>query len=278
LYAAVALPWFRALPNLFIVLVVTIAWASYLSVFDQPLERSRMRYRQIAGLVVVLLVMTAQAIGSSMSTRYTFYLYPALVALWLTGTLMIIRQWFTGVTAVLAVAVVIGGTFLVSHDFRIKHLREIDTPSFMYRLSYDEGLVRHFYMRWDYRGLAQMLDQLADEDDFVVSAAYPVFSYYSRLVDAVYVDEQSSVFHNVAVHGGTVDRWSNLPLLSNLDTLESAIAHHSSRVWLVVRTEKFRYLTPSERQILARYGQELVATSQDGYLALIEVPRSSGAE
>jgi hypothetical protein len=64
--------------------------------------------------------------------------------------------------------------FVTSNDLSIRHLLHVDSPDFLYRTGYQTRLREHFFRRWYYRSVAEVLNARAKVQDLVFTSAYPV--------------------------------------------------------------------------------------------------------
>jgi len=98
----------------------------------------------------------------------------------------------------------------------------------------------------------------------VVVNAFQSLDYYDSKVDFFYVDRADFNFASYACRYGTIDRWSNRPLLQSVDGIKSVVST-SAKTYLVTY---FARVEPLMAQ-LTRY-QPVVAWS-DGSVSVIEL-------
>jgi uncharacterized membrane protein SirB2 len=230
LITVVVRPWARAIPHLGAALLLLIGVAIY-----RTLRTSRTSdYERI--LLVVFLVLLFAA-GASQTprqeTRYVFFLYPValIIALsaiaYLAERLASHRAVATGMTAALAV-----GGFALSEDFQPRHLTSIDSAPTTFRVGLSQGVQSHLVIREDYRSISRWLQEHRTEQDVVIDGVHGLDHYYPG-INYFYVDEYSPNFPDWSCRQGTVDRWTNYPLLYSTDTVTTSIAAHA-RAFLVV--------------------------------------------
>jgi hypothetical protein len=268
LYWKVGLAWAKIFPVLGLALLVTIAAAAILALLSSA-NAEAVRYRILLGITLALLIAVGFTFQPASSTRYTYFLYPLLMILFVQGAISIARHL---VPAAGAAALAVGATvgiFLLSHDFSWRHLLFITRPEFIFRSAYDLNLSEHFYRHWDYRSVGRVLDARASPDDLVISTAYAVMPFYSRSLDFVYLSDRR--IWNVSGCKSTRDLWSNLPLIYDPARLDALIRSSSTPVWLVLPTERYWARTPIEVELLARYRDREIFRSIDGFLTLIHL-------
>jgi hypothetical protein len=203
----------------------------------------------IAALLALVLVL-ALAIGASApprhETRYAFFLYPLLVMLAVVAVAQLSELWLAG--PALRTNVAIAGTlllFVVTEDFQPRHLRNIDSHAVTFRQNMSPGLAAHYYPRSDFNTLTAWLDARVTADDIVVSGVPAVPQYYPR-TNYSYLDEQDDRYTAYACRLGTVERWTNLPLLYPMAALEPLV-QSGRRIFVV--------LYPDRQDRLIEYAQ-----------------------
>lgn len=178
--------------------------------------------------LLVLVLLMALAVGASgpprHETRYTFFLFPLLIVLALTALAMATRflpgrmRHSAAATAVAALLLFAG-----SEDFRPSHILAIDSAESNFRERLSGWQKNHLYPRYDFRQVADWLDANVETGDVVVSGV-PAIPHYYAGVDYSFLDEEDDRYFAFACRLGTVDRWSNLPLLNPTDALADVIA------------------------------------------------------
>jgi hypothetical protein len=229
LIGVVIRPWGRAVPHLGIALLALMAVAYYRAT----------RWTEATGderaILVVFLVLLLAASASHpprQETRYEFFLFPLAI---LIGVGTILGTSFklldSQAVAVGIASVVILGGFALSEDFLPRHLLYITTPEEMFRRNMNPDLQSHLVARADYRSLANWLKMHRAAGDVVVDGVHGFDHYYPDL-SYFYVEQADSNFPDWTCRRGTVERWSNLPLLSSVDQLTSSLAS-APRAYLV---------------------------------------------
>jgi hypothetical protein len=243
----VARPWARAVPVLTLGLLVLVAIAAGRAMLRPVTVTPAERIVLAVAICMLLLIGLAEA--PRLETRYSFFLYP--VALIVAITVMVRaseRVARSPAGASLLAVVLVGGSFALSEDFQPRHLVNIDSAEVNFRTHVPSRLASHYYGRSDIRAAADWLAANANQPGDVVVSGPGIASldfYYAGL-KFVYIDPHDQRLSAWACQGGTVERWSNLPLVYRAEELESRLVA-SPRSFVVIdprRVEEF----------LARFG------------------------
>lgn len=275
-YLEVLTPWSRVLPLLGAAIALVCLAAGALVALGHDRDESHLRYRLLLGVTLLLLAAAVLSRQPYVSTRYTYFLYPLLLVLFVQGLVLLGRRLRPQDPSIALPATLAAAVFATSHDFGLRHAIGVDRPEYLYRTVYGRALHEHFFRRWDYRAVAEVLNREARREDLVISAAYPVMPRYTSLLDFVYLDRSDRRIWIVSGCGGRRDLWSNLPLVFSPEVLQARIATARTPVWLVLTTEKYRARSAVEARLLARYRADEVFRSIDGNLALLRIPPGGG--
>ena len=120
--------------------------------------------------------------------------------------------------------------------------------------------------RSDSRGAAAWLAANASAPGTVVINGSPGVDYYYRKFDFAYIDQDNQRYWAYACQRGTVERWGNLPLLSNVAEVNSTIADHP-RVIIVTDTPSLKALLPQ----LDAAQPRITWVSEDGYISIVDI-------
>jgi len=255
-------PWGRAVPRLGIGLVVLLGLGLF-NVLRQD-ESGVSNERALYAVAFCLVLAACMGEAPRQETRYVFFLYPAAVVLALASIQTLIEAGLgQGADAAIAAPLLGLGVFMLSEDFQPRHLLEIDRPASVFRLDLPRQRA-HLVPRTDTRALARWLRTYADGRGDVVINAFQSLDYYDSKVDFFYVDRTDFNFASYACRYGTIDRWSNRPLLQSVDGIKSVVST-SAKTYLVTY---FARVEPLVAQ-LRRY-QPVVAWS-DGSVSVIEL-------
>jgi uncharacterized membrane protein len=220
-------PWASAVPMLGVGLLLLVS-AAVVRVLrhDEPAISDE---RAVIALFLCLLLAACASDTPRHETRYVLFLYPVavLVALTsvarLTGTLTGSKRVAAILTALLGL-----GLFMLSEDFQPRHLMTIDRPATIFRLNMTPAQQSHLVTRDNSPALAQWLRRHAEEDGDVVVSAYQSLDYYYPKTDFFYVERSDYNFESYSCRYGTVDRWSNRPLLQSAPALAALISRAST--------------------------------------------------
>jgi len=228
-------PWSQELPLLAAMLGAALAIFVLLNA-RQP--RSQL-VRSPAIIVLYMIFVAGFLHPPFVVTRYTFFLYPVILAVLLQAIKHVFRA-LEGrslrrrrTMQALAVAVAIA-CFGVAEDFNPAHLSNVTSAEATFRTGRFERFRNTWYNRDDFRGAAEYVSARADGEPIVVDENPPV-SYYLSREHVVYLERHGHRFGNVSRRRGTVDFWSGLRLLSTPKELRD-YSDSATVVWLVRRS------------------------------------------
>jgi hypothetical protein len=230
----IAMPWARTVPLLslgLLILTGICCLRACLRYADTPVAE-----RVLLGLFVILLLAAGAANPPRHETRYVFFLYPLAV---IFSILTVERALgaILGSTRIAAAAAVGAclALFALSEDFRPLHLWNIDTESVNFRIGMSSRLAGHYHPRSDVRAAALWLQDHVVRGQDIVIDSFPGVDFYYRNSDFYFVSDADGRFDAWSCKRGTVQRWSNLPMIYSYDTLATKVAS-GRRVWMVVET------------------------------------------
>ena len=266
----VAMPWGRTVPvlasGLFVLLGAALIRACWRPEQTAPAER-------VILVIFVILLMIASAVHPPRhETRYVFFLYPLAIVIALT-TLTRAARALLGQTPLAAAAAVVAclGAFALSEDFRPAHLWNIATEAINFRIGMPGRLAGHYHPRSDVRAAADWLRAHARPGEDTVINSFPAVDFYYRATNYYYVSDSDPRFEAYSCRRGTVQRWSNLPLLHNPAALEAQVAT-GRKVWLVLETERM----PQLLQQFPRSQWTLEWTSHARDISIVALQRPTG--
>src|SRR5262249_34566906 len=123
----------------------------------------------------------------------------------------------------------------LSEDFRPAHLWNIDTEAINFRLGMSGRLAGHYHPRTNVRAAADWLKAHVTPGQDIVIVSYPGVDFYYPRGDFYFVAETDPRFDVWTCSRGTVQRWSNLPMIYTYETLAAKVATRR-KVWMVVET------------------------------------------
>jgi hypothetical protein len=224
-------------------------------------------------LIAILLCATVVASASTpyRETRYSFFLYPALIVLVIAGlswlqTTLSPKLRLPGAVVPLAVLL----AFLASEDFQPRHLMAIDSYQANFRVGYPDRVVAHYYERNDHKAPGDFLRQHAQPGDAIMITEV-VLQPYLPWLDYVYLSIQDERFSNQACRQGTVERWTNVPLLYDEPAVIRALTtRDSGSTWIVVH-KKARFWHAWEQSLVEHIGTPPVFTTPDDAFEIYRV-------
>ena len=240
----VAMPWARTVPllaaGLFVLTVACCLRACLRFADTSPAERI------LLAMFVILLLAASASDPPRHETRYVFFLYPLAVIFSILSVRRAL-QAVLGPTRVAAAAAVAAclALFMLTEDFRPAHLWNIDTEAVNFRIGMGSRLAGHYHPRSDVRAAASWLREHVVPGQDIVIDSFPGVDFYYRNSDFYFVSDTDGRFEAWSCRHGTVQRWSNLPMIHSYDTLAAKVAT-GRRVWMVLETS----VLP---QVLARF-------------------------
>jgi hypothetical protein len=268
---AIARPWGRTLPFWSLCMFGALAGLAVTTVRNTAHARSPLDALLIVAVILLL------AIGASgterLETRYSFFLYPLLLILALAA-LGLATSWFASRPRPIAAGSMMSmaalACFAAGEDFQPRHLIAIDSDAINFRVGMSPALIGHYYPHNDVRGAAAWLRQNVPAQDSVLSGIPSLDQYYDRAAFTFLLDDDPR-YEAFSCHAGTLDRWTNRPLLYSAAALDE----------LVQRQRIFLVSYPSQTQLLLekarRYDWQVAKTwaSIDGGVEILSL-RSGG--
>ncbi|HVW69514.1 MAG TPA: glycosyltransferase family 39 protein [Steroidobacteraceae bacterium] len=262
-------PWARTLPVLGLALsiLLVVAFVRITRAGGGAPSAERVAF----ALFLSMLVLTALTEPPRVETRYTFFLYPlgiilALGTLWqLVPALMRGRRG----APVLAAGIALFG-FAATEDYNHRFLFDVERAASVTQAGADPNMASHLVIRPDAPAMASWLREHVTRGRDVVISGYQSLDFYYPGVDYFFVDWREESFYDWACRHGTLERWTNRPLLYTEAALESTLRPHP-RGFLVVYTDQEQRLL----QDLARYAPRVVWSSD--FVSIIELSPAAGA-
>src|SRR6185437_15770035 len=137
--------------------------------------------RTLLILTLVLILAVGAQPAPRIETRYTFFLYPLLVALSLGGLIAAIESWLGSVPVTLAVGVTLGLLlFGLSEDFQPAHVARIDSRTINFRIGMNPLVADQYFLRAQYRLGARWLSEHEHPGELVLTSIPTIDQYYHR--------------------------------------------------------------------------------------------------
>jgi hypothetical protein len=253
-------PWLLSIPLMLVVLLFGSGLALANGLFSRNYEYSGIRL--LLTIVIVSLTVIGAVTIRYTETRYSFHLYPLLVILSLFGfahfmigstkTERLVKRWAPLVFLCL---------FFLSSDFALDHMVRIGTYDANFRIGYSSARAQHYYQRFDFKSPADFVNRRAAPSDVVIMTSEVVTQYLStsnrKMNSFVYLHKTDERYKSQACDFGNLERWTGLPLLSEVGDIEAlAETNPGSRLWLVADHYALRSTLPHEYlTTVARYEQ-----------------------
>jgi hypothetical protein len=265
-------PWGKTLPVLTVGVSLLGAALAVLVISPRRLTQSAVIRTLMALLLVLMLAVGARAPGR-IETRYTFFLYPLVMALGLTGILVLVESRLGKSQTALAAGAAFGLLFFgLSEDFKPAHIAHIASWPVNFRIGMTPSEAAHYYPRSDYRMTATWLGEHARSGDEVIIGIPSLDAYYRA--NYFFLQSDDDRYDDYACRDGTEERWTNLPLLYGTDALAARVAA-GKRVLLVTYPEVAQAIAVEGRQ---RPWRELSAwISPDGGTAVTVIDPAPAA-
>ena len=265
----VARPWARAVPWLALSLLLMLVASAVRAIFKSDAS-STDRVLLIVAMTMLLLVGIAGAPRTE--TRYTFFLYPLFLVIAI-GVLMRAVEylgWRRVGGSLLGPAVVLGW-FMLTEDFQPRHLMRIDSAEIALRRDMSPARRSHYYGRGNIRATADWLrTHVSSSTELVVSGpGVTALDFYYPEIDFVYVDPSDHRLEDWSCQRGTVERWSNLPLVYKMATLETKIEAHP-RSYIVVAARQAEEFVAR----LAQFNPRIVGVTEIGSPVILLIERA----
>ncbi|MBK8970417.1 MAG: hypothetical protein IPM37_03180 [Hahellaceae bacterium] len=188
------IPWFNAMPLNSLLLFVGLGAAILLNIC-QP-ERSNAHFRIIFALLVASLLFVSLVDTIQKTTRYSFFIYPLLI-IFLSVSLSQLDRFFprhlneTSSIALLASAFVF---MVLSDDFSLKHMANINSPEYVYRTAYPLKQGNHYYPRRDFESPGTYVNEHLQPGEIVISEVTPTDLYLKKRMDYIYMPMEEHQF------------------------------------------------------------------------------------
>lgn len=220
------------------------AFLMFVSVFALIIRDRRMDLVKASAqpwfLVLYMMLVFGVFNSVSVTTRYWFFAYPMLVLSFLLALKFVIDwvvarfSYSKGSEPFIAAAALC--LFVVSDDFHAKQLLSPIDPDVTFRMEEYAPFEKHWYPRFDERTPAGLLNQHREKvDAIVLDGRMSSIDFYldPELEYFWYLDRDQSVlrgerFSYRSRKQGTVELWTNRPLLDTKEEFQDAMAEFDS--------------------------------------------------
>jgi hypothetical protein len=214
-------PWGRTIP------VLTVGVSLLIGALAVQVVKRRVDHLAVIRALITLLPVLMLAVGSRepgrIETRYTFFLYPLVMALSLAGIIDLVESRMGASQAAMGVGAALGLLFFgLSEDFQPQHIAHISSWQVNFRVGMTPLRAAHYYTRADYKLVGSWLAQHARPGDDVIIGIPSIDQYYRA--NDFFLQSDDERYDDYACRRGTTERWTNLPLLYGSDALAARVA------------------------------------------------------
>jgi len=194
------------------------------------------RYRFLFLLLLFLILVQNILKLTYFETRYFFFLYPlilllALFSLERINNFIIKRDYLSKFAFGLSVIVFL----MLSEDFNINHLKNIDSKEINFRMNFSLPLTEHYYPRWDVKTPAEVINKNAGLNDIVIINEQ-INDYYLNKLNYIYRDYHGADFPGESVDIGRMERWTGAKLIYDDKKLIDLLKKDDRIKWLLLNT------------------------------------------
>jgi hypothetical protein len=194
---------------------------------------SSLNERFILFILLLLILLVTSIDTELMETRYTFFLFPLVLLIFLLFfkvlSDLIVRNRINANITLVAFTIIY---LILSDDFSLKHMINIDSKEYNFRMVYDVNKTRHYYPRWDVKTPAEIVNKESKEDDIIIIDEFNV-EYYLNRFNYAYVNYNNADFTIFSVNGGKNERWTDAPLIYTNQHLLDIIKTVKKDVWFI---------------------------------------------
>lgn len=205
------------------------------TIFLKDHKKEEFKFLFFIFLLLMLFVTTLNL--TYFKTRYFFFLYPLLILLNLSTIERVINKFnLQNKIKLGSFLILIIGYLVISEDFNIYHLYNIDSRNVNFREHYSKKLKDHYYPRWDVRTPDEYVNRNLKKGDIVIIDEQ-LSEFYLKRVDYIYKDYTDNVeFPGISVLNGTKERWTGANLIYTAPGLINFLLHKDSDKWLIINT------------------------------------------
>ena len=257
--------WLMVYPLIILALGAIIVFNIYFLIqkTDKKLEGLRFLLA-----IAILNITMVSCLNLRTGTRFTFFLYPIFLLLALVSIKQLADNFLRdGLKAKIATACIFISIFIITEDFNFNHVLNIDSAKINFRKNYGHELTRHYIMRRDYKGVAEVIEANAKDGDLVISAHQTVH-YYTEKVNYIIFGYKNRQFRSYTACKGKKDSWTGANMIYQIDQLLDLTKHSNNNIWIVVNIAKPRY---DEAEVIQRYKDKLFFEAQDGILGIFKL-------
>lgn len=239
----------------------------FIFLFFKPNNQKKFKF--LSGVLIFMSIMATIPTLLYDETRYTFFLVPILLVLVLYSVhnlfgRIIIKTKILNLSFSFLVLV----TFLISADFNLYHLKNIDKSDVNYRMIYNNNYKKHLYRRWDIKTPIEFVKKSLKKEDLIIINENSL-EYYLPRVDYFNVDYMHEAFVALSVERGKKERWSASKLIYKNENLENLIINRKTTIWYLVFPENWLI----NSGFYDKYNEYLVYEGIDGLIKVFKFPQ-----
>ena len=152
-------PWIHAIPFLSFCLLLSCLYVIFILIFQRKKGNHALQIITIVSIVCLSLLGVINT--KYTSTRYSFFLYPVFVILFLYAIKYLVSLFGRVKCQSLLFFFSVLFLFVNSDDFSLNHLLNISTPEINFRKNYDKYKEGHFYRRYDFKSPSEYVNNNA---------------------------------------------------------------------------------------------------------------------
>ena len=234
-YDEIIRPWGRALPLLSIAIAVAfiglfLRRMRYGTVFkavpaqNASLSPSADAIAALQTLVIAIVLIVGAIPTNRIETRYTFFLYPALLALTVAALTMLLQMHrILGRLPLVVVGAIPLACFAGTEDFQPRQLAAVDSARVNFRIGMTPVVAAHYYPRNDMRAAGDWFATHIQPGDAVITGIPSLAQYYPQF-DYFFLAKEDNRYEDYVCPDGRSERWTNHPVLYTVDALSPIVA------------------------------------------------------
>jgi hypothetical protein len=259
------LNYFRVLPLLTVFSAIMLA-ILFISIFMKKMNNEKISF--LLGAIIFMGLAANLPDVLYDETRYTFFAVPILMIVLLFTIHHLFDNLFSKQQLVISFfSLITISIFVLSKDFSINHIINIDEKVINYRMDYDKFYKKHIYRRWDIKNPTDYVKQNLKENDLIMINENSQ-EYYLPRVDYFNFDYKHRAFVALSVEGGKRERWSNAKLIYKHEDLINFIDNRKTTIWYLVYPENWLI----EINFYERYKSYFVSQGVDRVIKVFRFP------
>lgn len=225
----------------------------------------------LLGVSILLILAQSALVTPEKSTRYTFFLYPALLLLFCHFCIQLPKLGKFKSALQTSLSLVLLGLFvLASENYYLPHLSAVSSAEYNFRMPYQRHLQFHFYQRYSFVDTANYVNDNLEADDQVILTT-PGIDYYLDQLDFTFRDISSQRFRETSACSGDRYIWNDSPLIYTEQDLLAQIRRGKNATWIITG-ENGKGWSPEDQMVSSHFKQYRVFTGRDDQVRVYRVP------